>query len=114
MTLDEGTADPKPVPTGAELTPLDPTFQQDPHAVLDELRNREPVHHDKPLERWVLTRRKDIEAMLNDRSMAMDPRKAKPGTYIRMISSERSDRENSMLFLDAPDHTRQLKLPGKN
>ena len=34
------------VPTGAELTALDPAFRTDPYPVLARLREREPVHHD--------------------------------------------------------------------
>ena len=101
------------VPTGVELTPLDPTFQRDPYPVLDTLRSREPVHHDQVISRWVLTRHDDIDAVLRDRDMAVDPRKAAAGTYMEMFSAGESDREPNMLFLDAPDHTRLRGLVTK-
>jgi hypothetical protein len=41
----------KPVPTGVQLTPLDPAFQADPNPILDDLREREPVHRDEQLHR---------------------------------------------------------------
>ena len=101
------------VPTGVELTPLDPTFQRDPYPVLDTLRSREPVHHDQVISRWVLTRHDDIDAVLRDRDMAVDPRKAAAGTYMEMFSAGESDREPNMLFLDAPDNTRLRGLANK-
>ena len=32
------------VPTGVELTALDPAFRADPYPVLERLREREPAH----------------------------------------------------------------------
>src|SRR5262249_48149771 len=58
------------VPTGAELTALDPIFCADPHPVLARLREREPVHRDDVIKRWVLTRANDCERVLRDRTMA--------------------------------------------
>ena len=110
---EESTGTEASVPTGIELTPLDPAFQRDPYPVLDRLRSREPVHHDQVIRRWVLSRHDDIDAVLRDRDMAVDPRKAAPGTYMEMFSAAESGREPSMLFLDAPDHTRLRGLVNK-
>jgi hypothetical protein len=38
---------PDPVPTGAELTALDPALRADPYPVLARLRAHEPVHYDR-------------------------------------------------------------------
>ncbi|PYN83782.1 MAG: hypothetical protein DMD96_00930 [Candidatus Rokuibacteriota bacterium] len=54
----------KRVPSGVELTALDPTFRADPHPVLARLRQREPVHYDEQIKRWVLTRAHDIDRVL--------------------------------------------------
>ena len=35
------------LPTGIELTPLDPAYREDPDAVYAKLRAHEPVHFDK-------------------------------------------------------------------
>ena len=98
------------VPTGIELTPLDQSFRVDPHPVLARLRAREPVHYDQVINRWVLTRADDIEQVLRDRSMSVDPRKANEGTFMRIF--ERFG-EFSMLFQDPPDHTRLRALVSK-
>lgn len=55
------------VPTGVELTALDPAFRTDPYPVLARLRERDPVHYDAMIKRWVLTRHDDIERVLRDR-----------------------------------------------
>jgi cytochrome P450 len=96
-----------PVPTGVELTPLDPAFRADPYPVLARLREREPVHYDQVINRWVLTRLDDIERVLRDRTMSVDPRKANEGTFMRIF--ERFH-DFSMLFQDPPAHTRLRSL----
>ena len=75
MTDDRGQDPQNRVPTGAELTALDPAFRTDPYPVLTHLRGREPVHYDQVINRWVLTRAQDIERVLRDRSMSVDPPK---------------------------------------
>ncbi|MBI5284471.1 MAG: cytochrome P450 [Chloroflexi bacterium] len=113
------------VPTGLALTTLDETFRTDPFPVLDELREREPVHYDAVLHRWVLTRHDDIDRLLRDRTLSVDPRKAAPGTFERMFfvgagmeepadgEVSTGDGEMSMLFSDAPYHTRLRGLVSK-
>jgi len=98
------------VPTGVELTALDPTFRTDPYPALARLREREPVHYDGVIHRWVLTRQDDVDRLLRDRSLSVDPRKANEGTYMRVF-----DRfgDFSMLFQDPPDHTRLRALVSK-
>jgi cytochrome P450 len=87
------------IPTGVELTALDPTFRADPYPVLAHLRERQPVHYDDVIKRWVLTRHDDIDRLLRDRTMAVDARKANPGTYMRVFDVPNRDREPSMLLL---------------
>jgi len=94
------------VPTGVELTALDPTFRTDPYPVLSRLRDAEPVHYDHALKRWVLTRHDDIDRVLRDRATAVDGRKANEGTYMRIFAPRPGAREPAMLLLDPPAHTR--------
>jgi cytochrome P450 len=101
---------PKPVPTGAELTALDPVFRADPYPVLTHLRGREPVHYDQVIRRWVLTRAQDIERVLRDRGMSVDPCKANDGTYMSIFQRFGNF---SMLFQDPPEHTRLRGLVSK-
>ncbi len=110
MSDDSASDPPAPVPTGAELTALDPAFRADPYPVLSRLREREPVHYDGVINRWVLTRREDIERLLRDRTMSVDPRKANEGTFMRIF--ERFH-DFSMLFEDPPVHTRLRGLVSK-
>jgi hypothetical protein len=111
---DEQPQDPvKRVPTGVELTALDPAFRADPYPVLARLREREPVHRDDVIKRWVLTRGDDVERVLRARTMAVDGRKANEGTYMRMFAVPAGRREPSMLMLDPPSHTRLRSLVNK-
>jgi cytochrome P450 len=107
------TTEKKPVPTGIELTVLDPAYQEDPYPVLERLREADPVHHDAVLNRYVLTRAADVEALLWDRSLSVDPRKAAPGTFEANFVMTERDREPSMLLSDPPYHTRLRKLVSK-
>ena len=101
---------PAPVPTGAELTALDPAFRADPYPVLARLRAREPVHYDRVIGRWVLSRSEDIERLLRDRTTSVDPRNANEGTYMRLFARFQ---EFSLLFQDPPAHTRLRSLVSK-
>jgi len=110
MTDDRPPETSRPAPTGIELTALDPAFRTDPYPVLSDLRAREPVHYDQVIHRWVLTRAQDIERVLRDRGMSVDPRKANAGTYMSIFQRFGSF---SMLFQDPPEHTRLRGLVSK-
>jgi cytochrome P450 len=101
------------VPTGVELTVLDPAYQEDPYPILERLREADPVHHDVVLNRYVLTRAEDVERVLWDRSLSVDPRKAAPGSFEANFVLTHPDREPSMLLSDPPYHTRLRKLVSK-
>jgi cytochrome P450 len=101
-----------PLPTGVAVTALDPAFQRDPDAVLDVLRERDPVHHDEQLKRWLLTRHDDVDALLRDRTLSADPRNGAPGTFMSLFTAPGLG-EPSILFLDAPEHDRLRGLVSK-
>jgi hypothetical protein len=42
-------SDEEPLPTGLQLTALDPVFREHPHNYLDRLRAQKPVHWDAAL-----------------------------------------------------------------
>jgi cytochrome P450 len=96
----------RPLPTGFELTARDPVFRENPHGYLDALRMSDPVHQDRELGRFVLTRAGDIAAVLADRSMSSDPFKANPDAFGRRGFSEADRGALSMLLKDDPDHAR--------
>ncbi len=101
------------LPTGLALTPLDPVFRETPHVYLDRLREAAPVHRDTALNRVFLTRFGDAKAVVSNRALAVDPRKAPPGSYHRRIVLGDGDPamfQPSMLHLDDPDHRRIRNL----
>jgi cytochrome P450 len=102
----------EPLPTGIQLTPFDSAFQRDPHAVLDRLREEAPTLRDDQLKRWFLTRHDDVRAVLRDKELWSDPRKANPDSFARMILAP-DDGEPSMLFMDDPGHKRLRGLINK-
>jgi cytochrome P450 len=113
MTIEEKKTEREAVPTGIRLTALDPAFQEDPYPILAKLREMEPVHRDETLNRWVLTRHEDVEELLFDRSLSVDPRNAKPGSFESMFGFAEAERQPSMLFADPPYHTRLRGLVSK-
>jgi hypothetical protein len=103
--LSTATTSNPPVATGIALTALDEAFREDPYPILADLREREPVHYDDQLKRYVLTRHRDVHDVLFDLEQWSDPRKANPGTFTREFLNGR-DEEPSMLLMDDPDHKR--------
>lgn len=107
MTQDAG----ERVPTGLEVTVIDETFRNRPHERFDVLRALDPVHHDKMLGRILLTRAADVAAVLKDRKLSVDGRKAAPDSIVqRFLSAQDVDAPRSMLVLDDPDHGRLRRL----
>lgn len=95
----------KPVPTGILLTPHDARFREDPYPVLAELRERDPIHRDKDFKQFIFTRHDDVMAILRNRELWSDPRKANPDTFSAEILGGEDD-EPSMLLMDDPGHRR--------
>jgi cytochrome P450 len=98
------------VPTGIQLTSLDPAFRENPYPILAELRVREPIHRDTELNRIVFTRHDDVFAILRNPEFWSDPRKANPGSFTREFLGGNEDREPSMLLMDEPGHRRLREL----
>jgi cytochrome P450 len=102
------------VPTGMALTHLDPVFRQRPDEHLDLLRSREPVHQDRTFDRLVLTRAADVEAVMNNRNLASDPRKSRPGSFSRLQLNVDEKFRPLILHMDDPDHKRLRDLVVKS
>src|SRR5215472_3217536 len=98
----------QPLPTDLELTALDPVFREHPHDRLDRLRAEDPVHLDAELGRLFLTRFEDMRAVLADRSLSNDLRKAPDTPRRRAMRGDvpLEAFQPSMLNLDDPDHKR--------
>src|SRR4029077_10832904 len=69
----------------------------------------DPVHRDAELGRLFLTRFEEVRAVVSNRALSVDPRKAPPNSYLRRILAANEPIETfepSMLSLDDPDHKR--------
>ena len=102
-----------PIPSGLQLTALDPEFRENPSGPLAMLRSAEPVHKDRSFDRVVLTRAKDVAATLNDRTLSVDPRKSRPGSASWVQFRVDKGFRPTMLHLDDPDHKRLRSLVAK-
>lgn len=109
--------DQQAMPLGMKLSPMNPEYQQDPFTLLDDVREEARVIRDEFLGRYIVGRFEDVQAILNDRDLAVDPRKAAERTFNSMFRQRASqadeDAQPSMLFLDPPDHTRLRSLVTK-
>ena len=105
------------LPKGMQLTPFDPNFRDHPYEVLKSVRERAPVMHDDQFNRWYVTRFDDVRAILRDKDMSADPRKANPSSFVAKIAAMggtlNSSAPQSMLFMDDPDHRRLRGLVNK-
>lgn len=97
------------LPTGLELINLDDRFREDPYPVLRTLREREPIHHDTTLSRFVFTEYDEVKRILRDANYFTDPRKSREDSFARFLLRE-EDGEVSMLFADEPEHRRLRNL----
>jgi cytochrome P450 len=99
----------QPLPTGYQLSALDPTYRETPWVPLDRLRAADPVHHDQALGRYFLTRGKEVSELIKNRDLNADPRKANEGSFSKTLYGANS-KELSILMLDDPEHKRQRTL----
>lgn len=103
------------LPSVFELTPLNPTFSADPHALLDRLRNESPVHRDTGAGLFILTRYADVRGVLSDTSMWRAPERAEEAAVLtRAILNQQlegrdipeDEQRSGILLMDEPDHMR--------
>jgi cytochrome P450 len=102
-------------PNVLSLTPLNPVFRDNPHAILDVLRANHPVMRDESVGTFFLTRHEDVRAVLTDLTLGRDPVNAEPAAVMarRLLDQRTSardgtaaDRGMSILHMDDPDHAR--------
>lgn len=104
----------KPLPGAIQLFSLDPAFRKDPDSVLRELRARAPVYSEPQSGYTVLTRYGDIKATVNDRTLWRHPSRANPDSMFAQMMGRHGEpgragqdtEDESILFLDDPDHAR--------
>jgi cytochrome P450 len=98
-----------------ELTPMNPAFNENPHALLDPLRTESPVHRDTMAGVFVLTRHADVRSTLSDTTMWRGPTRAEEAAVFTRGQLDRredgvtvpQDEFNAnILMMDEPDHMR--------
>jgi cytochrome P450 len=103
------------LPNVFDLTPLNPDFNDDPHALLDRLRAESPVHRDTVAGTFVLTRYADVRGILSDTSMWRGPDRAEEAAVLARAILDRKlegstipedETRASILLMDEPDHMR--------
>ena len=103
--------DQTPLPTFIQLTPMNPAYRDDPHAVLADLRSRCPALKDEGFGSVILTRYNDVRPLVSDLTLWRDPLKGEETVIQRMLAGQelpegpRSE-TTSILTLDDPDHAR--------
>lgn len=104
-----------PLPSMFDLTPLNPAFNENPHAMLDRLREECPVHRDAVAGAFILTRYADVRGVLSDTSMWRGPERAEEDAVIaRALVDQRvegltipeDEARSGILLMDEPDHMR--------
>jgi len=109
MTLEAKADQTPPAPA---FRPADPAYVDDPYPALAAARAAAPVHEaTAPYNAWFAVRHDDVDRLLRDPKLySHDPRKAAPGTFMHAFleanEGATGGEQLSMLFLDAPDHTR--------
>ncbi len=105
------------VQTGVTFNPLEKRFNEDPYPYYQRLREKDPIHRSRLLGGSVVTRYRDIEAILRDPRFKADDRqrpdyqKNTERMLKKGIINDIEEGNNaSMLRMDPPDHTRLRSL----
>jgi pimeloyl-[acyl-carrier protein] synthase len=95
--------------SGVTYYPLSPPVYRNPYHTYAKLRRQDPVHWNFLSRSWIISRYRDIDAILRDHS-----RFSNDSRYRRGVNQAADAAANpggpSMLFLDPPDHTRLRAL----
>ncbi len=97
---------PPPIPTGLELTSIDPYFCDSPYPIVEDMRVRDPVHHDTVLNRYFLSRHDDVRDALRDAALLRDPNDANADTFARTQLKFDSHVGPSLYLMNDPEHAR--------
>lgn len=92
----------------AEFDPSRPEILADPYPSLRAWREKDPLHWNPILQRWMVLRSKDVQRLCKHPSFSSESRSAKKLPWLaRLWLRPLLDGVlNSMLFKDAPTHTR--------
>ena len=100
------------------FNPFRPEVVADPYPYYQRYRQQEPVHYSEALDAWVLTRYRDVEAVLNDDRFSANRRLARNRFAQLMVQQEMQrmgpvGQVTTMLGADPPEHTRLRRLVSK-
>lgn len=87
--------------TGSAFNPISAQMRVDPYGFYERIRTRDPVHRTRIIDGWLLTRYRDVDAVLRNH-VAFSNR-------TRVLD----ERLESLLDSDPPDHTRLRGLVSK-
>lgn len=100
-----------------DYRPEDPAVLNDPFPVFAQMRAHDPVHWNKRLKCWVLTRYDDVKQVLLDKEMSSDRLRpffaSMPGDEAKRIGDIIRYLSLWMVFKDPPEHTRLRRMAGK-
>jgi len=101
-------------PLIGKFNPFLPEFRRDPYPAYRRLRETHPVYFSPALRGYVLTRHRDVVAVLSDARFSVNRLQANVFRKLNPFGSLRPDFAEAilrnLLMLDAPDHTRLRKL----
>ena len=95
-----------------DLTPFNPVFQKDPHAILKPLREQCPVMRDETAGSFVVSRYADVRALATDLTLLRNPNLAEAAAVMQRRFADNDlpgvprSESTSILMLDDPDHAR--------
>lgn len=101
----------------AQYNPFSPEVRANPYPMYAGLRLEDPVHWSQLFEAWVLTRYRDVSALLTDSRFSADRRQANNRIVQEALKREQEfgpfGRTQTMLTSDPPQHTRLRRLVSK-
>jgi len=103
--MSDDVADKVELPTGYQLSAMDPVYRETPWEKLRPLSAADPVHRDEQLNRFFLTRGEDVSDLIKNRHLNADPKKANEGSFSQTLYGDNS-KELSILMMDDPEHSR--------
>jgi hypothetical protein len=112
--MDKTSSD-EPLPGVFQLTPMNPAFNENPHALLDTLREKCPVYRDAAAGVFLLTKHGDVRSVLSDTSMWRGPDRAEEAAFLTRalltpppegLKVPEEEQRAGILLMDEPDHMR--------
>jgi cytochrome P450 len=106
-------ADDTALPSGLQLTQMDPAYRENPYPRLAELREKCPVMHDPMFGAFRVTRYDDARGVLTDRTMWRTAARAEPAAMLLHAREANEPAElqqeggiRNIIFMENPDHAR--------